>query len=1234
MAQASLLIIAEARDNAAAALAKVQGELDKLNRSATATQAAGTAASLGLDKAQMAAARTSTALLGTMTAANRATSALHNVDAAAARAAGAKDRAAMASLRLANATDKSTSSTRSHTAATNASALTLLHQLLALVAVTGGFTGLAAKAITTSATFERLESSFKNLTGSAQAGAEMVEDLWNFALQTPFQILDLSKTAQSMMAYGFAAKEVIPILKVVGDVTSTLNRGPEVINQITLALGQMMMKGKVQSQEMTLQLGQIVPAWEFLADYLGKSTAETYKLVEDGAVDAATGVVAVLTGMMGPRYKDKMREDAKTLIGIWSNMQDAGTRMFKELGDAIVKGLDLHERLRGVMNVMTGFANLLKDKGIQGAMEKVFSPVLKDAIVGIAGAVGGLAVGAFLALASSAAAALLPLMPFVALGAIIATAWRHNWGNIQEVFKVAVTNLVNGFGSLTTEAKRNILIIGGLFLIGGPLFMAMKTGWGIIVGLGGAFKSLKVIALLEFGAIYEGVKFVMDKLSGLAKAWESIGAITAEIQAVREEADIRIQHHQGKYSDEVRDRLLNEMERRKASLQSLKMPEIPHIWDLPEWMVNNLPELPGIRGLRDQLGNTFDKELGDKLGLDKGALSKLVSGIGEGIRDEVDKLSRIDWGEFLPNFADLPGFDPKAFPLDLDALMARLKALGGASSDALGAVGKAAKAAQLSVSDLVNALVASNPATIAAAEAIDGWKKQIEDVNLAIEANKDQIQAAEKEYQGMTDKLSGMKEKLSELKTILSDLASPQLTGMGKLGDQISAVEKHIQRLDYATKSGMSPEAVAKMFPIIAEGMADYINNLPEAIRNNAEASKQFLDALKATKDLNFDESLKEITKAAGDAKKEMTYADVIKQIGDTKKAIGETTTAIDTQEKAIKSQKGVIDELKAAGDRLNDTLKGYQKELKIAEKFQDDLNKALKEAYGWFIDDKAKMEAMGEAGITAAQQVDDAMRTLLSAVQGYVSGVSADISKVLVDVKRQVDALKGGLTGIGAGNGGGEGETSYGASGIGEVGLPPSVRRPNWFAPGFTGGAFNAQIEAALAAHKQAQAYAKAAESAGKLTLAFDIMEAASIALNKVIAEVRKGYEEIVFIANQPKPEVHWSAGKTTGYMSELARAQIETWNVMRKLYPLISWEDAMLAGGLGGLGGVRAAGPTDWHPGAMGSDTGIIPQSAPIINFNAPVSVRSQADLDYIISEVRRQVGTGASTRAGVMG
>ena len=202
-------------------------------------------------------------------------------------------------------------------------------------AVSVPISAVGMAAVKAAGELEQMNVAFTTLVGGADKARIHLEDLKSFALKTPFEFTQLTLASKKLQALGFSAREVIPMLRDIGDAASALGLGGEGIDRIVLALGQMSAKGKVQAQEMRQLAEAGIPAWQMLADMLNVTVAKAMDMVEKRAVDAGTAVPALLAGM-NKKFGGLMSLQMNTLLGQWSNFKDSLTYLLQDLGGILL----------------------------------------------------------------------------------------------------------------------------------------------------------------------------------------------------------------------------------------------------------------------------------------------------------------------------------------------------------------------------------------------------------------------------------------------------------------------------------------------------------------------------------------------------------------------------------------------------------------------------------------------------------------------------------------------------------------------------------------------------------------------------------------------------------------------------------------------------------------------------------------------------------------------------------
>ena len=181
------------------------------------------------------------------------------------------------------------------------------------------FTSWAMESI---ADMETVSIAMTNMTGSAELAQETISQIGQLAVVSPYTFSTLEQAGQRLLALGFSAEQVTPTLTAVGDAIAATGGDQGNYTAVIKDLGQMQSLGKVTSRVMTGLAMNSIPAWQMLADYLGVSVSQARDEVMQGAVDADTGITAILSGMEG-RYGGMMKVASETVTGILSNMLDA-----------------------------------------------------------------------------------------------------------------------------------------------------------------------------------------------------------------------------------------------------------------------------------------------------------------------------------------------------------------------------------------------------------------------------------------------------------------------------------------------------------------------------------------------------------------------------------------------------------------------------------------------------------------------------------------------------------------------------------------------------------------------------------------------------------------------------------------------------------------------------------------------------------------------------------------------
>lgn len=407
----------------------------------------------------------------------------------------------------------------------------------------------------TAANAEQVDIAFNTMLGPERA-KKMIADLVEFAKTTPFEMAGLNKATQQMLAYGFAADDVIPMLTDVGNATAALGAGQQGIDAITRALGQMHGKGTAASQEM-MQLTEVgIPAWEYLAKALHTDVAGAMEMVTKKVVSADVAIAAIRAGMQGD-FGGLMIKQSRTLTGVLSNLADAATATimkmyqtdsYKKMTDALSKLADpiqklveslmpLFERgMEALAAMATNAANAISQMSasdIQTIAKSIgmlagTGPALL--VIGKSMETAGKMLGAF-SKASGTVASGLSVIKGIIPGTLstvagLSTGFKTSFGGIaavvQDKLETAILyawefrdSLLKAFSSSITSKLGGVgNAIAGVFgpaltSLGPKLLGAVQPAMGVVANLASGFGSATVVlGVLSIAAAVAGTAFV------------------------------------------------------------------------------------------------------------------------------------------------------------------------------------------------------------------------------------------------------------------------------------------------------------------------------------------------------------------------------------------------------------------------------------------------------------------------------------------------------------------------------------------------------------------------------------------------------------------------------------------------------------------------------------------------------------------------------------------------------
>lgn len=181
---------------------------------------------------------------------------------------------------------------------------------------------------------EQSKIAFTTFLGGAQQADQFLQQLVAFANKTPFAFPDLVMASQRLMAMGYTAQQVIPLMTDIGNTAAAMGKGKEGVDVMVTALGQMKAAVVLHIQDLNQMIAVGVPVWDILSKAMGKPVPEIQKMVEGGKVLSSTFTDA-FSAFAKQNYGDMMEKQSKTFTGSMSNIKDAVSQTLAKIGEPL-----------------------------------------------------------------------------------------------------------------------------------------------------------------------------------------------------------------------------------------------------------------------------------------------------------------------------------------------------------------------------------------------------------------------------------------------------------------------------------------------------------------------------------------------------------------------------------------------------------------------------------------------------------------------------------------------------------------------------------------------------------------------------------------------------------------------------------------------------------------------------------------------------------------------------------
>ena len=296
-------------------------------------------------------------------------------------------------------------------------------------------------AVSIASDLEQNRIAFETMTGSAKEAKDLMQKLSDFAVKTPFDMPGVISAGKQLMAMGSSVEDVIPDLKMMGDVAAGLGVP---LSRLILNFGQVRMQGKLTGRELRDFAVAGVPLIDQLAESLGVAKNQIAEMVSKGKIGFAD-VKKAFQDMTseGGKFNNLMIKQSTTLQGTISNLKDELMRFAAEIVGVSTSGEIREGSLFAVLKQgaekLLEVVSELRPK-VQGFMDALMKN--KAAIGALAGAFFGILIAPLIIMIALMGQTLLIVGAVIAIFAVLGAAimglkqlWENNFLGIQNIVK-------------------------------------------------------------------------------------------------------------------------------------------------------------------------------------------------------------------------------------------------------------------------------------------------------------------------------------------------------------------------------------------------------------------------------------------------------------------------------------------------------------------------------------------------------------------------------------------------------------------------------------------------------------------------------------------------------------------------------------------------------------------------------------------------------------------------------
>ncbi len=378
---------------------------------------------------------------------------------------------------------------------------------VAVVGLTAAMGLLARQGIAVHTSLASSERGLTLLLKSSTAAKQVMAALRKEAEQSAFELVPLAEMAQRLAAFGFAAQDIVPMIRTLGDVAAGLGGGQPMIDRLIIALGQIKAKGILSGEE-AMQLTEAgINVRQILGIPQGMDIAKAGISADDAILRLLAGMERTFGGMQAGAMQD--------LPGLLSNIKDA----IDNITASVTGGLN-ESLKRAAAYVLEFLGNLEKTaagRTLLNALRQAFDTV-------------GKAIEALVARLPSLVEWLANLLQsdrLVEFRDRAIDAFQKLWGAAQKVVKWLAENWPAIWETIKSTTIVGVKVIGGALAGVWNVFKELTEGQNLWAAnwrevLSNAVDAVRGFAMHTTHAVFQAIRAVLKLADSWAVVWAAL----------------------------------------------------------------------------------------------------------------------------------------------------------------------------------------------------------------------------------------------------------------------------------------------------------------------------------------------------------------------------------------------------------------------------------------------------------------------------------------------------------------------------------------------------------------------------------------------------------------------------------------------------------------------------------------------------------------------------------------